>query len=183
MSRSTLHDLFVHALSDVYSAEKQLAKALPKMARAASAPELKNAFEHHLEETHTQVDRIDRIVESSGIKLKRMKCAAMEGLVEEGEEVVVELDRGPVLDAALIGAAQKVEHYEIATYGFLCALAKQLKLSGEAKLLAETLAEESATDKKLTELSGPINQAAWTQDDAAPTPKARGAATHKSAHA
>jgi ferritin-like metal-binding protein YciE len=146
-------DLFVHALSDVYSAEKQLTKALPKLARAATHPELKAAFTQHLEETEGQIERIDQVVELGGLKLKRMKCAAMEGLVEEGQEVIDEIDKGPVLDAALIGAAQKVEHYEIATYGTLCALAKQLGMNDAAKLLADTLAEEKATDKKLTVLA------------------------------
>lgn len=154
MTRSTFEDLFVHALSDVYSAEKQLTKALPKLARASTNPDLRAAFEQHLEETHGQIHRIDDVVESTGLKLKRMKCAAMEGLVEEGQEVIDEIDRGPVLDAALIGAAQKVEHYEIATYGTLCALAKQLGHKDAAKLLAETLAEEKSTDQKLTVLAG-----------------------------
>ncbi|SDV47391.1 YciE/YciF ferroxidase family protein [Chitinasiproducens palmae] len=151
--KTTLTDLFIHALSDVYSAEKQLTKALPKLARAATNPDLAAAFETHLEETQGQIERIDQVVESSGVKLKRMKCAAMEGLVEEGQEVIDELDKGPVLDAALIGAAQKVEHYEIATYGTLCVLAKQLGFNDAAKLLAETLQEEKETDRKLTVLA------------------------------
>lgn len=153
MAVKTLNDLFIHALSDVYSAEKQLTRALPKLARAASNPDLKAAFETHLEETHGQIERIDKAVESAGIKLKRIKCAAMEGLVEEGQEQIEEIEKGPVLDAALIGAAQKVEHYEIATYGTLCALAKKLGYSDAAALLLETLEEEKATDQKLTLLA------------------------------
>ena len=120
MTAKTLNDLFIHALSDIYSAEKQLTKALPKMARASTNPELRAAFEAHLEETHGQIERIDQAVEAAGIKLKRIKCVAMEGLVEEGSEQIEEVEKGPVLDAALIGAAQKVEHYEIATYDSGC---------------------------------------------------------------
>jgi len=153
MTIKTLQDLFIHDLSDVNSAEKQLSKALPKMARAATSPELKQAFELHLEETHGQIARIDQIVEMSDFRLKRIKCAAMEGLVEEGKEAIEEIEKGPVLDAALIGAAQKVEHYEIASYGTLAALAKQLGLKDVAKLLVETLEEEKATDIKLSQLA------------------------------
>lgn len=153
MAAKTFNDLFIHSLSDVYSAEKQLTKALPKLARACTNPELKAAFETHLEETHGQIDRIDQAVESAGIKLKRIKCVAMEGLVEEGQEQIEEIEKGPVLDAALIGAAQKVEHYEIATYGTLCALAKKLGYTDAAKLLLATLQEEKATDEKLTLLA------------------------------
>jgi ferritin-like metal-binding protein YciE len=153
MPAKTLNDLFIHALSDVYSAEKQLTKALPQLARASTNPELRQAFEIHLEETNGQIERIDQIVESSGVKLKRIKCVAMEGLVEEGREQIEEIEKGPVLDAAIIGAAQKVEHYEIATYGTLAALAKQLGQQDAMKLLLETLEEEKATDKKLTILA------------------------------
>jgi len=109
--------------------------------------------EQHLEETQGQIERIDRLIEVSDLRLKRVKCVAMEGLVEEGREQIDEIEKGPVLDAALIGAAQKVEHYEIATYGTLSALAKQLGLNDAAKLLDETLQEEKATDRKLTELA------------------------------
>ena len=153
MTIKTLHDLFIHDLSDINSAEKQLAKALPRMARAATNPDLKLAFETHLEETQGQIERIDQVVELAGLKLKRIKCAAMEGLVEEGKEAIDEIEKGPVLDAALIGAAQKVEHYEIASYGTLCALAKQLKLDDVAKLLHATLEEEKSTDIKLSQLA------------------------------
>ncbi|KXU84114.1 hypothetical protein CI15_26830 [Paraburkholderia monticola] len=153
MTAKTVKDLFIHSLSDVYSAEKQLTKALPKLARASTSPELKALFEMHLEETHGQVARIDQVVESCGIKLKRIKCAAMEGLVEEGGEVIEEMEKGPILDLALIGAAQKVEHYEIATYGTLAALAEKLGESAAQKLLLDTLKEEKAADEKLTVLA------------------------------
>jgi ferritin-like metal-binding protein YciE len=153
MATKTLNDLFIHSLSDVYSAEKQLTKALPKLARAATNPELGAAFEKHLEETQGQIERIDRVVESAEIKLKRVKCVAMEGLVEEGQEQIEEIEKGPILDAALIAAAQKVEHYEIATYGTLATLAKKLGYAEGMKLLLETLQEEKATDEKLTMLA------------------------------
>jgi ferritin-like metal-binding protein YciE len=153
MTVKTLKDLFIHSLSDVYSAEKQLTRALPRLARSATTPELRQAFEQHLEETQGQIERIDRLVENSELRLKRVKCVAMEGLVEEGREQIDEIEKGAVLDAALIGAAQKVEHYEIATYGTLCALAKQLGMDEAAKLLDETLQEEKATDQKLSKLA------------------------------
>lgn len=157
MAIETLHDLFIHDLSDINSAEKQLSKALPKMARAATSPDLKMAFETHLEETRGQIERIEQIVKIADLKLKRIKCAAMEGLVEEGKEAIDEIEKGPVLDAALIGAAQKVEHYEIASYGTLAALAKQLKMPEVAKLLVETLKEEKSTDLKLSKLASVKN--------------------------
>lgn len=153
MAEKTLQDLFVHDLSDIYSAEKQLTKALPKLARAADDPGLAEAFSRHLEETQGQVERIDRIVEATGLRLKRMKCAAMEGLIEEGQDVIEEIKKGPVRDAALIGAAQKVEHYEIAGYGTLCTFAEQLGHRDAVKLLSETLKEEKAADLKLNELA------------------------------
>ena len=153
MAVKTIEELFIHELSDIYSAEKQLTKALPKLARAADAPELKQAFETHLEETQGQVERIDQIVEALGIRLKRIKCAAMEGLVEEGKEVIEEIEAGPLRDAALIGGAQKVEHYEIASYGTLSAIAKQLGYKDAIPLLQATLKEEKATDEKLTLLA------------------------------
>lgn len=153
MAVKNLEDLFIHELSDIYSAEKQLAKALPRLARATENPDLEAAFTAHLEETHGQIERIDQVVELLEIRLKRIKCAAMEGLVEEGKEVIEEIEKGPVRDAALIGGAQKVEHYEIASYGTLCALGKQLGYTDAVKLLKATLAEEKATDEKLTLLA------------------------------
>jgi len=153
MPRQTLKDVFVHLLSDVYSAEKQLTKALPKMAQAATNPALAELFTAHLKETRGQVERIDQVVETCRVKLKRMKCAAMEGLIEEGQEVIEEMDKGPVLDAALIAAAQKVEHYEIASYGTLAELAKQLGQAEAKQLLGETLEEEIGADQKLSKLA------------------------------
>jgi len=153
MARTTVDDLFIHELSDVYSAEKQITKALPRLARAATNPKLSEAFTSHLEETQGQIERIDQLVEQAGLKLKRMKCVAMEGLIEESKELLDEIEKGEVLDAALIGACQKVEHYEIASYGTLIAMAKHLGMNDAANLLAETLAEEKSADEKLTAIA------------------------------
>ena len=154
MARKTVTDLFIHELSDVYSAEKQITRALPRMARATTNPLLAQAFHDHLEETQGQIERIDTLVEVAGIKLKRMKCIAMEGLVEESKELIEEIEKGAVLDAGLIGAAQKVEHYEIASYGTLIAMAKHLNLGDEVVgLLLATLTEEKATDEKLSKIA------------------------------
>ncbi len=165
MARKTIEDLFIHELSDIYSAEKQITRALPKMARASTNPLLSQAFQAHLEETQGQIERIDKIVEITGFKLKRMKCVAMEGLIEEGKELIDEIDKGPVLDAGLIGAAQKVEHYEISGYGTLIAMAKHLGLKNAAvQLLKETLAEEKSADEKLTQIAEQGGNQAATLD-------------------
>ncbi|MBA1245463.1 YciE/YciF ferroxidase family protein [Pseudomonas japonica] len=153
MARTTVEDLFIHELSDVYSAEKQITKALPRMARASTNPLLAEAFTTHLEETQGQIERIDQVVEVTGFKLKRMKCVATEGLIEEGKELLDEIEKGPVLDAALIGACQKIEHYEIAAYGTLVAMAKHLGLTEAAALLGETLAEEKGADERLSAIA------------------------------
>jgi ferritin-like metal-binding protein YciE len=158
---TSLEEAFVHALSDIYSAEKQLTKALPKLAKAASNAQLAEGFTTHLEETQGQIERIDQIVDTTGIKLKRVKCLAMEGLVEEGAEVIEEIEKGPVRDAMLIVGAQKVEHYEIAAYGALVTIAKSLGYTDAAQLLGETLAEEKATDEKLNTIAlSEVNQEA-----------------------
>ena len=160
----TLEEAFIHELSDIYSAEKQLTKALPKLARASTNEDLAAGFTQHLEETQGQIERIDQIVDDLGIKLKRVKCLAMEGLVAEGSETIEEIEKGPVRDVMLIAGAQKVEHYEIASYGCLVAIADQLGYKGAAKLLAETLAEEKATDEKLNGLAiSDVNQAALAE--------------------
>ena len=136
MKVKTLLDLFIHDLSDVYSAEKQITRALPKMIRAASEPKLKEAFQHHLEETQGQIERLDQLVEAhEEVRIVRMKCHALEGLVEEAQELIEATEPGPVRDAGLIGAAQKVEHYEIATYGTLIALAIKLQFGEASSLL------------------------------------------------
>jgi ferritin-like metal-binding protein YciE len=151
--KNPLEELLVDELKDLYSAENQILKALPKMAKAASAPELKRAFERHLEETRRQVERLDQIGEALDIRLTGKKCKGMEGLIEEGKEVISEDFDENTLDAGLIGAAQKVEHYEIAAYGTARAHAAMLGYNKAAKLLQQTLDEEGATDKKLTALA------------------------------
>ncbi|EES5384606.1 ferritin-like domain-containing protein [Escherichia coli] len=154
MNMKTIEDVFIHLLSDTYSAEKQLTRALAKLARATSNEKLSQPFHAHLEETHGQIERIDQVVESeSNLKIKRMKCVAMEGLIEEANEVIESTEKNEVRDAALIAAAQKVEHYEIASYGTLATLAEQLGYRKAAKLLKETLEEEKATDIKLSDLA------------------------------
>lgn len=154
MQIKSVEDIFIHLLSDTYSAEKQLTKVLSKLSRSAYSDKLTAAFQSHLDETHGQIERIDQVVDSEdGLKLKRIKCAAMEGLIEEANEVIESTDKNEVRDAALIAAAQKVEHYEIASYGTLVTLAEQLGYKKAAKLLKETLEEEKATDVKLTDLA------------------------------
>jgi len=160
MTVKTLNDLFIHDLSDIYSAEKQITRALPKMARAATDEKLIAAFNQHLEETRGQIERLDEIVEvTPELKIKRMKCHALEGLVEEAQEIIDSVEKGEVRDQGLIGAAQKVEHYEIATYGTLYALATKLGYTKAAELLAETLNEEKQTDQKLTDVAESITVA------------------------
>ncbi|EOO9541581.1 ferritin-like domain-containing protein, partial [Escherichia coli] len=146
MQIQSVEDIFIHLLSDTYSAEKQLTRALSKLSRSAYSDKLTAAFQSHLDETHGQIERIDQVVDSEdGIKLKRIKCAAMEGLIEEANEIIESTDKNEIRDAALIAAAQKVEHYEIASYGSLVTLAEQLGFKKAAKLLKETLEEEKAT--------------------------------------
>ena len=160
-SMTTLHDLFVHELKDVYSAEKQLVKALPKMAKAASSEKLREGIEEHLEQTEEQVERLEKIFESLDSSTRGVKCAAMEGLIKEGSEIMGEDAEPAVKDAALIAAAQKVEHYEIAAYGTLVTFANMLGQDEAQKLLQTTLDEEKETDRKLTELAeSEINVAA-----------------------
>ena len=148
-----LHELFLDELADIYNAEQQLTKALPKMAKAARNEEVRQAFETHLEETENQIQRLEQAVESLGESMKRKVCKAMKGLIEEGSEMMQEKKGSPAIDAALIAAAQKVEHYEIASYGTVCAWAKQMGHNEALELLHETLEEEKATDEKLTQLA------------------------------
>jgi len=153
MKLESLQELLVNELKDLYNAENQLVKALPKMAKAASSPELKAAFEEHLEETKGQVDRLVTIFEQLEGSPKGKKCKAMEGLIEEGSEVIEAEGDESVKDAALICAAQKVEHYEMAGYGCARTFAQLLGLDEIANLLQETLDEEGNADKKLTEIA------------------------------
>ena len=148
-----LEELLHDELKDLYSAENQMLKSLPRMAKAASSPELKRAFERHLEETRKQVERLQQIGEELEIKLTGKKCAGMEGLIEEAKELMGEIDDEDALDAGLIGAAQKAEHYEIAAYGTARTHAEVLGYRRIAKMLQQTLNEEGMTDKKLTQLA------------------------------
>lgn len=160
-----LKELYIDELKDLYSAENQLVKALPKMAKAASSDELRQGFEEHLEQTRGHVDRLEKIFEALRETPKGKKCKGMEGLVEEGAEVIEEDFEGSLMDAALIGAAQRVEHYEIAAFGTVCAFAEELGEEDQIALLTETLEEEKETDEKLTKLSQQINAQANEGDE------------------
>src|ERR671912_1068507 len=156
----TLHDAFLDELRDTYDAEKQIIKALPKMAKAASSPELRSAFEMHLEETRGQVARLEEVFAALGEKVRGKHCDGMAGIIEEGKSAMEEFEE-TTLDAALIASAQRVEHYEMAAYGTLVAWAKAMGHTEAADLLEETLDEEKSTDAKLTQLAeGGINQEA-----------------------
>jgi len=157
MSVDTVEKLFVSELKDLYSSENQITKALPKMAKAATSPELKSAFESHLQETEGQIQRLERIFEILGKAPGGKSCKGMKGVLEEGSEVLEETAEGEVRDAGLISAAQRVEHYEMAGYGSVRAYAELLGQAEIAKLLQQTLDEESAADKKLTQISAKVN--------------------------
>ena len=172
MAKEGLKDLYIDELKDLYNAENQLVKALPKMAKAASSAELKRGFEEHLEQTRGHVQRLEKIFQSLDESPKGKKCAGMEGLVKEGSEVMEEDFEGALMDAALIGAAQRVEHYEIAAYGTASEFAKLLGESEHATLLEETLQEEKETDEKLTELAKEINPQANEEAQESEQPKA-----------
>ena len=153
MATKTLDDLFYETLKDIYYAERQILKALPKMARAAQDAKLKTAFQDHKEETEGQIERLMQVFELIGKRARGKTCDAIEGIISEGEEIMEEFKDTPALDAGLLAAAQAVEHYEISRYGTLRAWAEQLGLKDAVKLLEETLAEESKTDEKLTGLA------------------------------
>ena len=149
----SMNDLFVHQLQDIYYAEKQLVKALPKMADKASDKQLKQGFLTHLDETKTHVQRLEEVFKMHGAEISAVDCPAIDGIIEEADETAGEVADKAVLDAALINAAQAAEHYEIVRYGSLIAWAKQLGRNDCASVLAQTLEEEKATDKKLTTLA------------------------------
>ena len=153
MATKTLEDLFHETLKDIYYAERKILKALPKMARGAQNEKLKAAFQQHKEETEGQVERLQQVFEIIGKRPRGKTCPAIDGIVEEGEEIMEEFKGSPALDAGLLAAAQAVEHYEISRYGTLRAWAQQLGYKDAVKLLDETLAEESKTDELLTELA------------------------------
>ncbi|MEX0719857.1 MAG: ferritin-like domain-containing protein [Balneolaceae bacterium] len=148
-----LTTLFENQLKDIYWAEKALVKALPKMVSNATSQELIDALDEHLSETEKQVDRLEEVFDSIGTKAQAEKCEAMEGLIEEAEEIMKETEKGEVRDAGIIVAAQKVEHYEIATYGSLCVFAETLGENEALKKLKETLSEEKEADSKLTKIA------------------------------
>jgi ferritin-like metal-binding protein YciE len=149
----TLKDLFVDEIKDLYNAEKQLTKAIPQMVFKATSEDLKDAFKYHLKETEVQIARLEEVFEELEMNPSGKRCIAMEGIIEEGKEIMEEYNDSRALDAALIAAAQKVEHYEIASYGTVRTYAEQLNLSKSADLLQETLVEESAANEKLNDLA------------------------------
>jgi ferritin-like metal-binding protein YciE len=153
MKLDSIENLFIHELKDLLSAEKQLVKALPKMAKGASSQALREGIEEHLEQTKEHVERLEQIFQLLDKSPRAEHCTAMEGLIEEGSQLLEEEGESHVKDAALIGAAQRVEHYEISAYGTARTLAELLGLDKAVKLLQQTLDEEKATDEKLTELA------------------------------
>jgi len=165
MSVKNMPDLLLDALKDIYDAEKRITKALPKMKRAAESEELIAAFDYHLRETEEQVKRLERIFGELDETAKGKVCQAMVGLLKEGDEVMEEVDEGPVRDAALIAAAQKVEHYEIATYGCLRDWARKLGHDSVVRLVQETLDEEGAADKRLSQIAQSLNVEAIKEGD------------------
>lgn len=157
MELQTLKDLYIHELKDLYSAENQIIKALPKMVKAAKHPQLADGFRKHLQETKEQAARLEKILKSHGESTRGPKCKGMEGVLKEGAEMIEEDADDDVRDAGLISAAQRVEHYEMAGYGTARTYANLLGDNANAKLLQKTLDEEGATDKKLTQLAEKIN--------------------------
>jgi ferritin-like metal-binding protein YciE len=152
----SLDDLLVHELQDIYHAEGQITKALPKMIKAASHPELRAAFEEHLQQTEGQIKRLDRVFELLGVPAKGRKCEGMAGIIAEGQKTLDENASADVLDAALIAAAQKVEHYEIASYGCVATYAELLGYDQVHELLGQNLDEEESTDERLSDLAESI---------------------------
>ncbi len=165
MAIKTAQDFFVDELKDIYSAEKQAIRAYPKLAKAVSSPQLKEALQTHLEETKGQVERLDQVFEILEKRASGKTCEAMKGLVEETSEALEEIEKGPILDAALIACGQRMEHYEIAAYGTVVALATAMGHDDIAQLLGQTLEEEKATDQKLTEVSESVNKEAIGDDE------------------
>jgi ferritin-like metal-binding protein YciE len=166
MPKDSLRELYVNELKDLYNAETQLVKALPKMAKASSNAELRQGFEEHLRQTSEQVSRLEEIFEMLGEKPTGKKCVGMEGIVKEGAETLAEDYEGALMDSAIIGAAQRVEHYEIAGYGTVKAFAELLGEHEHVSLLEQTLREEKETDEKLTQLAGQINSQAGRGEEA-----------------
>ncbi|MBC7736249.1 MAG: ferritin-like domain-containing protein [Candidatus Saccharibacteria bacterium] len=164
MAAKTLEDLFLDTLKDVYYAERKILKTLPKMERAATAPELKQAFNMHRQETEGQVARLEQVFEILGKRAQGKTCAAIDGITDEGAELIEEYGKSPAMDAALTAVAQAVEHYEIARYGALRTWAETLGYSDAVSLLEETLDEEKAADEKLTEIAQTVNSTAMAAE-------------------
>ncbi len=160
MKNGSLRELFVDELKDMYSMENQLVKALPTMAKAANSGDLSAAFEEHLEQTRGHVDRLEQIFAAMDVTARAKRCVGMEGIIDEGKEVVEEDLQPDALDAAIIGAAQRVEHYEIAAYGTARTHAQLLGIKKAVKLLAQTLEEEKETNERLTQLAEELNPSA-----------------------
>jgi ferritin-like metal-binding protein YciE len=177
---TTMEDLFLDEIRDLYDAEKQLTKALPKMAKAAASDQLREAFEQHLTETQRQVERLEEIFGQLDKRAVGKKCPAMQGLIAEGEDVIKEMEDSSVRDAGLIAAAQKVEHYEMSGYGSACAHARILGYVAAVPLLEQTLNEEKETDRRLNELAeNSINQEAVEEGESASQPSGSRAAAPK----
>lgn len=172
MAQKTLDDLFYETLKDIYYAERKILKTLPKMARGAQDSKLKAAFEKHKDETEGQIERLQQVFEIIGKRPRAKTCPAIDGIVEEGEEIMEEFKGAPALDAGLLAAAQAVEHYEISRYGTLCAWAKELGYTDAVKLLEETLAEETKTDSDLSKLAETAVNKAATEAKSAKSAKA-----------
>ena len=153
MATKTMNDLLITFMQDVYYAERQILKALPKMAKAAESEELKDALMHHREETQGQVERLQKAFEALGKRARAQTCEAVNGMIEEGEEIIEQFEAGPVRDAGIVGAAQAVEHYEMARYGTIIAWAKAVDANDVVRLMQETLEEEKQADKKLNQLA------------------------------
>ena len=153
MAVKSMNDLFLHTLKDIYYAEKQIYKSLPKMEKGAHSPELKQAFEKHRQETEHQIERLEKIFDGCGVAARSIRCEAMDGILTEAKETMDDIEDVDVRDAGIVAAAQTVEHYEIARYGALIAWAEQLGMGEASKLLRETLDEEKKTDEALTRLA------------------------------
>ncbi len=186
----TAHDLFVSQLKDIYSAEKQAIRAYPKIAKSTSSPELKQALQEHLEQTKGQLERLDRVFEILEAKSSGKTCEAMKGLITEAQEALEEIEKGPVLDAAIIAAGQRMEHYEIASYGTVATFAEAMGEQEIHDLLAETLQEEKDTDLRLTAVSESVNSESLqegeeedgeVEEEPAPTKSSKKSAAKKTA--
>ena len=165
MSVATAEELFVEELKDIYSAEKQAVKAYPRLTKAVQSEELKEAMQEHLEQTKGQVERLERIFEILDKRSSGKTCEGMKGLVQEAQSLVEEIENGPVLDAAIIGALQRVEHYEIAAYGTVATLAEAMGQEEVKELLGETLEEEKETDERLTQVAQAVNSEALSESE------------------